>query len=106
MKVYGENNCSRLLFGARWVKNKKYKSACEGAYYKYAEHKILQGEQLLSLFPDHKLKLENNGVRNLTTKKYLEFPELDNENSHFENLMYFYSLLKEQGNKFIQELFK
>lgn len=105
MKVNSVDN-RNISFQARWVKNKQYKSACQGAYLAYLEHTIPEGEKLLSSFPDHKLKLANNGIRNLTTKKYHEFPILDDENSHFENLMYFYSLLKEQGNKFIQELFK
>lgn len=105
MKVNCVDN-NNVSFKAKWVKNQKYKSACKGAYLAYLEHTIPEGEKLLSDFPDHKLKLENDGIRNLTTKKYHEFPELDDENSHFENLLYFYSLLKEQGNKFIQELFK
>ena len=105
MKVNSVDN-SNISFNAKWVKSKQYKCACEGAYLAYLEYKIQEGEKLLSSFPDHKLKLKNNGIRNLTTKKYHEFPVLDDENSHFENLMYFYSLLKEQGNKFIQELFK
>lgn len=105
MKVNSVDN-NDVSFKAKWVKNQRYKSACKGAYLAYLEHTIPEGEKLLSKFPDHKLKLENNGIRNLTTKKYHEFPVLDDENSHFENLMYFYSLLKDQGNKFIQELFK
>lgn len=105
MKVNSVDN-NDVSFKAKWVKNQRYKSACKGAYLAYLEHTIPEGEKLLSKFPDHKLKLENNGIRNLTTKKYHEFPVIDDENSHFENLMYFYSLLKDQGNKFIQELFK
>lgn len=105
LKVNSKDN-NNISFKAKWVKTKKYKSACEGAYLVYLEHKIPEGEKLLSTFPDHKLKLENNGIRNLTTKKYHKFPSIDDENTHFENLMYFYNMLKEQGNKFIQELFK
>lgn len=106
MQVQSINNQNQPSFNARWVVNEKYKSACKGAYLHYMEHEIKQGEQLLSNFPNHKLKLENEGIRNLTTKKYHKFPVLDEENTHFENLMYFYSLLREKGNKFIQELFK
>lgn len=105
MQLSKFSNQNQPSFNARWVINQKYKSACEGAYLSYRESEIKQGEKLLSTFPNHKLKLENNGIRNVTTKKYHEFPELDDENTHFENLMYFYSLLKENGNKFIQELF-
>ncbi len=104
IKIFSNQN--QLSFNARWVVNKKYKSACEGAYLAYAESKIKQGESLLSTFPNHKLKLVNNGIRNVTTNKYHKFPIVDEENTHFENLMYFYSLLEEKGNKFIQELFE
>lgn len=68
MKVNSVDNSNS--FNARWVKNKRYKSACEGAYLAYLEYKIPEGEKLLSTFPDHKLKLVNNGIMNLTTKKY------------------------------------
>lgn len=105
MKVDIVNN-SNTSFQANWVKNKKYMLACKEAYLRYMENEIPEGEKLLSTFPDHKLKLENTGIRNLTTKKFHKFPFLNGENSHFEDLMHFYSLLKQQGNTYIQELFK
>lgn len=106
LQVNSIDNYKNTSFNARWVKNDKYMSACKQAYIRYMENEIPKGEELLSTFPEHKIKLKNHGIQNLTTKKYHKFPKGDDENTHFENLMYFYRLLREKGNKFIEELFK
>lgn len=94
-----------LNFKARFVKNLHYNTACKEAAFYNAKSEILKGEQLLSTFPNHELELKPDGIKNATTNKYHEFPIVVEDESPFENLIYFYDMLKDKRNKFIEKLF-
>lgn len=101
-KVYRSNS---LSFNAYWIKNSQYKQACDEALrFKNGLKYMNEGEKSLLKFPNHELALYDEGIRNLTTNKYHEFPVVVKDEIPFENLMYFYDMLKE-GDKFIKKLF-
>ena len=97
-----------ISFKARFADSKKYQNACEGAYQRFEEHKIAQGESYLasSDFPDHKLKLLKDGILNVSTKKTHKFPwQFAEQMTPTENLLSFYKIIKESGNSFVKNLF-
>ena len=93
------------VYKAHWIKNINYTNACKEAISYRAEHEMSKGEQLLSTFPNHELALMPCGIKNITTNKYHEFPVVVEDESPFENLSYFYDMLQDKKNKFIEKLF-
>lgn len=105
MQVNKIQNNTPITYKAHWVKNIYYNKACKEAHFYRAEDEMLKGEQLLATFPNHELELKSEGIRNVTTNKYHDFPVLVEDEIPFENLSYFYDMLKDKGNKFIEKLF-
>ena len=98
-----------ISFKAKFINNTKYQSACEGAYLRYQDHLIKQGEELLAKpdYPNHILKLMKDGIKNITTKKIHKFPWLYAKHlCPVENLLSFYQRLKNKDDEFIKRLFK
>ena len=99
-----------ISFKARFTNNERYKNACYGAYLRYKENIITEGETRLASadFPNHKLKLLKDGILNKTTKITHKFPWVDAIHMPpADNLIRFYrDLLPNSESEFIKKLFK
>lgn len=105
MQIKRIQNGNPIIYKARFVTNLHYNKACKEASFYNAKSEIKKGEELLSIFPNHELELKPDGIRNVTTNKYYDFPVIVEDESPFENLIYFYDMLKDKKNKFIEKLF-